>query len=303
MRLPRHSTVAAYLALFVALGGSAYAVTSATPTGVLRACVSNQTGAMRLLREGSCKPSERMIRWNVAGPAGPAGSAGAAGAQGSQGPQGVQGPTGPTGTVETSNSYTKAESDSRYLPIDGTAADSSDLGGVPASGYLATDGTAANSLELGGVAASGYLTSTGTAADSSELGGVAASGYLTSTGTAANSSELGGSSASAFEPSGNFGDSSLTFGQGNDTGATCTVGEVVLDAGVVYANNWLPADGRVIPISGNTALFSLVGISYGGNGTTDFGLPNLSYLDPHSQGSSAAPQYIICVSGTFPGES
>jgi len=101
----------------------------------------------------------------------------------------------------------------------------------------------------------------------------------------------------------NFGNSSLTFGQGNETGATCTVGEVVLDAGVVYANNWLPADGRLIPISGNTALFSLVGITYGGNGTTNFGLPNLSYLDPRSQGSSAAPQYIICVSGTFPGES
>ena len=280
MRLPRHSTVAAYLALFVALGGSAYAMTSSTPTGVLRACVSNQTGAMRLLREGSCKPSEHMVRWNIAGPAGPEG---AAGAQGSQGAQGVQGPTGPTGTVETSSFYTKAESDSRYLPIGGTAADSSDLGGVPASGYLTTDGTAANS---------------------SELGGVAAAGYLTSTGTAANSSELGGSSASAFEPSGNFGSSSLTFGQGNEAGATCTVGEVVLDAGVVYANNWLPADGRVIPISGNTALFSLVGITYGGNGTTNFGLPNLSYLDPHSQGNgSAAPQYIICVSGTFPGES
>jgi acyl dehydratase len=298
MRLPRHSTVVAYLALFIALGGSAYAVTSSTPTGVLRACVSNQTGAMRLLRQGSCKPSERLVTWNVAGPAGPAG------AQGSQGPQGVQGPTGPTGTVETGNFYTKTESDSRYLPIDGTAADSSDLGGVAASGYLTTEGTAANSSELGGVAASGYLTTTGTAANSSELGGVAASGYLTSTGTAANSSELGGSPASAFEPSGNFGDSSLSFGQGNQTGATCTVGEVVLDAGVVYANNWLPADGRVIPIAGNTALFSLVGITYGGNGTTNFGLPNLSYLDPRSQGNgSAAPQYIICVSGTFPGES
>jgi hypothetical protein len=297
MRLPHHSTVAAYLALFVALGGSAYAVTSSKPTGVLKACVSNHTGVMRLLRQGSCKPSERMVRWNIAGPAGPAGPAGAAGAQGSQGPQ------GPTGTVDTSNFYTKAESDSRYLPSGGTAADSSELGGVAASGYLTTDGTAANSSELGGVVASGYLTTGATAADSSELGGVAASGYLATGATAANSSELGGSPASAFEPSGNFGNSSLTFGQGNQTGATCTVGEVVLDAGVVYADNWLPADGGVIPISGNTALFSLVGTTYGGNGTTNFGLPNLSYLDPHSQGSSAAPQYIICVSGTFPGES
>jgi hypothetical protein len=261
MRLPHHSTVAAYLALFAALGGSAYAVTSSTPTGVLKACVSNQTGAMRLLRHGGCKSSERMVSWNITGPAGPGGPAGPAGATGAQGSQGVQGPPGPTGTVETSNFYTKAESDSRYLPTGGTAADSSDLGGVPASGYL------------------------------------------TSTATAANSSELGGSPASAFESSGNFGNSSLPFGQGNETGATCTVGEVVLDAGVVYANNWLPADGQVIPISGNTALFSIVGTIYGGNGTTNFALPNLSYLAPHSQGNgSSAPQYIICVSGTFPGE-
>jgi Phage Tail Collar Domain len=141
----------------------------------------------------------------------------------------------------------------------------------------------------------------GTAADSSDLDGVPASGYLTTTGTAANSSELDGSPASAFEPSGNFGNSSLTFDQGNATGATCTVGEVVLDAGVVYGNNWLPADGQLIPITGNTPLFSLVGTTYGGNGTSNFGLPNLSYLDPHSQGNgSAAPQYMICVSGTFP---
>ena len=279
MRLPHHSTVAAYLALFVALGGSAYAVSTSKSTGVLKACVSNETGAMRLLRVGSCKPSEHMVRWNIAGSAGPAGSVGPAGPTGAQGDQGLQ---GPTGTVDTENFYTKDESDSRYLPVGGNAADSSELGGVPASGYLTTSGTASNS---------------------SELGGVPASGYLTTSGTAANSSELGGSPASAFEAAGNFGNSSLSFGQGNDTGSTCTVGEVVLDAGAVYANNWLPADGRVIPISGNTALFSLVGISYGGNGTTNFGLPNLSYLDPHSQGSSAAPQYIICVSGTFPGES
>ncbi len=300
MRLPHHSTVAAYLALFVALGGSAYAVSTSKPTGVLKACVSNETGAMRLLRQGSCKPSEHMVRWNIAGPAGPAGPAGQAGPTGAQG---GQGPQGPTGTVDTGNFYTKDESDSRYLPVGGNAADSSELGGVAASGYLTTSGTAANSSELGGVPASGYLTAGGTAANSSELGGVPASGYLTTSGTAANSSELGGSPASAFEAAGNFGNSSLSFGQGNDTGATCTVGEVVLDAGAVYANNWLPADGRTIPISGNTALFSLVGITYGGNGTTNFGLPNLSYLDPHSQGSSAAPQYIICVSGTFPGES
>jgi hypothetical protein len=53
----------------------------------------------------------------------------------------------------------------------------------------------------------------------------------------------------------------------------------------------LPADGRTIPINGNTALFSLVGITYGGNGTTNYGLPDFR---------SAAPNgttYLICFSG------
>ena len=39
--------------------------------------------------------------------------------------------------------------------------------------------------------------------------------------------------------------------------------------------NWLPAMGQILPIRGNTALFSLLGITYGGNGQTTFALPNL----------------------------
>jgi microcystin-dependent protein len=38
---------------------------------------------------------------------------------------------------------------------------------------------------------------------------------------------------------------------------------------------WAFCDGTLIPISQNTALFSLLGTSYGGNGTTLFALPNL----------------------------
>ncbi len=34
-------------------------------------------------------------------------------------------------------------------------------------------------------------------------------------------------------------------------------------------------DGQLLPISGNTALFSLLGTTYGGNGETTFGLPDL----------------------------
>jgi microcystin-dependent protein len=48
----------------------------------------------------------------------------------------------------------------------------------------------------------------------------------------------------------------------------------------MFAGNFPPrgnalCDGRTIPISQNTALFSLVGTTYGGNGTTIFALPDL----------------------------
>lgn len=39
--------------------------------------------------------------------------------------------------------------------------------------------------------------------------------------------------------------------------------------------NWAVCNGQLLPISQNTALFSLLGTTYGGNGTSNFGLPNL----------------------------
>src|ERR1700692_2122242 len=39
---------------------------------------------------------------------------------------------------------------------------------------------------------------------------------------------------------------------------------------------WAMCQGQILPISQYTALFSLVGTYYGGNGTSNFALPNLS---------------------------
>jgi len=39
---------------------------------------------------------------------------------------------------------------------------------------------------------------------------------------------------------------------------------------------WAQCNGQLLPISQNTALFSLLGTMYGGNGTTNFALPNLN---------------------------
>jgi microcystin-dependent protein len=40
-------------------------------------------------------------------------------------------------------------------------------------------------------------------------------------------------------------------------------------------NGWVPCDGRLLNVQGNQALFSLLGVQFGGNGTTTFGIPDL----------------------------
>ena len=47
---------------------------------------------------------------------------------------------------------------------------------------------------------------------------------------------------------------------------------------------WAMCNGQVLPISQNTALFSLLGTQFGGNGTSNFALPNLQGSVPLGQG-------------------
>jgi len=47
---------------------------------------------------------------------------------------------------------------------------------------------------------------------------------------------------------------------------------------------WAFCNGQILPISQNTALFSLIGTFYGGNGTSTFALPNLQSCIPVDQG-------------------
>src|SRR5271169_4932509 len=47
---------------------------------------------------------------------------------------------------------------------------------------------------------------------------------------------------------------------------------------------WAMCNGQLLPISQNTALFSLLGTTYGGNGTSNFALPNLQGSAPLDQG-------------------
>jgi|SRR5579862_170444 len=50
---------------------------------------------------------------------------------------------------------------------------------------------------------------------------------------------------------------------------------------------WAQCNGQLMSITQNTALFSLLGTNFGGNGTTTFGLPNLSGAVPMHWGDGA----------------
>src|SRR5215469_7252148 len=53
------------------------------------------------------------------------------------------------------------------------------------------------------------------------------------------------------------------------------VGEIRM-AGFNFApTGWAQCNGQVLPISQNTALFSLLGTNFGGDGKSNFGLPNM----------------------------
>lgn len=53
------------------------------------------------------------------------------------------------------------------------------------------------------------------------------------------------------------------------------IGEIRMFAGNFAPRNWAFCDGQLLSISSNTALFSILGTQYGGNGQTTFALPDL----------------------------
>jgi microcystin-dependent protein len=58
------------------------------------------------------------------------------------------------------------------------------------------------------------------------------------------------------------------------------LGEIRIFAGNFAPYQWALCDGQILPISQYAALFSLLGTNYGGNGQSNFGLPNLQAAGP-----------------------
>jgi len=63
-------------------------------------------------------------------------------------------------------------------------------------------------------------------------------------------------------------------------------GQIILFAGRFDINGFMNCDGSLLPIWQYTALFSLIGNAYGGDGNSNFALPNLVGRLPMGTGTS-----------------
>lgn len=65
------------------------------------------------------------------------------------------------------------------------------------------------------------------------------------------------------------------------------LGDIRLFAGNFAPAGWVLCDGRLLAISENDALFAIIGTTYGGDGITTFGVPDLRGRLPVGQGNGA----------------
>lgn len=182
--------------------------------------------------------------------------------EGSSGPQGATGPTGATGVTGATGA----------TGITGAAGATGPIGLTGGTGPVGAAGA------TGPAGATGAIGPTGATGTQGALGQTGAKGATGPTGPTG--------------PAGTAGLFGNGLGAAAGNGATCTLGEIILTAGVVA--NGLPCNGQTLPIAQYSALFALLGTTYGGDGTTNFRLPDLRNVTPNGL------TYSICTTGIFP---
>lgn len=89
------------------------------------------------------------------------------------------------------------------------------------------------------------------------------------------------------------------------------LGEIRLVSFNFAPNGWALCNGQIMSIAQNTALFSLMGTTYGGNGTSTFALPNLQGrfamhqgtgpgLTPRTWGETSGAENVTLISTEMP---
>ena len=75
-------------------------------------------------------------------------------------------------------------------------------------------------------------------------------------------------------------------------GADTYLGEIMLFCGNFTVRGYTPCNGALLPISANTARFSIIGTIYGGDGRTTFAVPDLQGREAVSYGSGPGLQPV-----------
>lgn len=71
------------------------------------------------------------------------------------------------------------------------------------------------------------------------------------------------------------------------------VGEIRMFGGTFAPAGWAYCDGRLLPISEYETLFNLIGTTYGGDGQSNFGVPDLQGRVPVHMGQGTGQNYAI----------
>jgi hypothetical protein len=239
----------------------------------------------------------------VKGPNGPVGIEGARGPMGPIGDVGATGATGPTGTTGAAGPQGAVGTAGIDGPIGATGAPGpSGPTGAPggkgapgAPGAPGPAGVPGNPGPAGATGPQGPAGAAGLPGIPGPMGPVGPAGQVGPQGPRGASGPAG-----TTGPKGVPGDAGQWRGYVNrDEGSLrstnwtlCTLGEVLLSSGGNYFV--LVANGQLLQISEWDALFSLFGTTYGGDGETTFGLPDLSDLAPRDL------TYGICAFGIYP---
>lgn len=239
--------------------------------------------------EGPTGPSGEMGAQGPQGPQGPEGAGGARGPEGDQGPAGPVGPRGETGVPGPIG----LEGPPGPVGEAGPQGPQGSVGpqGAPGirgpQGQRGPEGPQGPKGETGARGPDGAVGAVGAAGPEGEVGPVGAQGPKGPTGDRGPT----GARGIPGEKGPEFGVHTHTSLSGN-AGLECTMGTVYLSAAMI--GHGFVARGQLLPINQNQALFSLLGTTYGGNGSTTFALPDLADAAPSGM------TYYICVQGIFP---
>ena len=287
-------------ALFVVAGtlvaGNALA-TIPDSKGVIHGCYNDVLGTVRVIDSPAqkCTAIEKAIAWDQTGPAGAAGAAGPAGPAGAAGESVVGQSVSPGNAVCPAGGAMFTIGSVATYVCNGAAGAAGPQGVPGPQGSAGPQGAPGPQGASGAQGPAGQLGPQGPIGPAGAVGPAGAGGSPGAQGPAGPAGPAGAPGATGpagpATPDSRFGTTkfSLLYGPSNDT---CILGEIRLFAGVVVSG--IPAEGQLLPIASNTPLFSLFGTTYGGDGTTTFGVPDLSKAAPNGT------TYAICDSGIFP---